>query len=60
MVEAGYEMLLDAFHIDFSRSSPKELRLIVTAVYRAMEKERRRASNSAPPGEDQVAVAGFV
>jgi hypothetical protein len=60
MVEAGYAMLLDAFNLDFSRSSPEELRLIVTEVYRAMEKERRRASNRAPAGEDQVGAAGFV
>ena len=60
MVEAGYAMLLDAFNLDFSRSSPEELRLIVTAIYRAMEEERRRASQSAPPDEDQADAAGFV
>jgi len=60
MVEAGYAMLLDAFNLDFSRSSPEELRLIVTAIYRAMEEERRRASKSAPPDEDQAGAAGFV
>jgi len=61
MVEAGYTMLLDAFNLDFSRSSPEELRRIVAAVYQAMEEQRRAASarrrdlgpSSTPPGVDR-------
>ena len=60
MVEVGYAMLLDAFNLDFSRSSPEELRLIVTAIYRAMEEERRWASKRAPSGENQAGAGGFV
>jgi hypothetical protein len=57
MVEVGYAILLDAFNLDFSRSSPDELRLIVTAIYQAMEQERRRAFTEPAPGADWI---GFV
>jgi hypothetical protein len=60
IAEAGYAMLRDAFNLNFSRSSPEELRLIVTAIYRAMEEERRRASKRAPTGEDQAGAAVFI
>jgi hypothetical protein len=65
MIERGYAMLLDAFNLDFSRSSQEELRWIVTAIYQAMEQERRAASarrrelgpSSIPLGGDPVAGA---
>ena len=60
MVEVGYAMLLDAFNLDFSRSSQEELRLIVTVIYQAMEQKRRQGSTGTPPCEDRVAAVGFV
>jgi len=41
MVEVGYAMLLDAFNLDFHRSSPEEVRSIVTAIYQATERQRQ-------------------
>jgi len=46
MIEVGYTMLLDAFNLDFHRSSPEEVRRIVAAVYQAMERERRAARHN--------------
>ena len=68
MIEAGYEMLVDAFNLDFSRSSPEELRTIVTAIYLAMDEARRVAStrqrelgpSSTPPIGGAISGVGFV
>jgi hypothetical protein len=68
MIEAGYKMLLDAFNLDFSCSSPEELRTIVRAIYLAMDEARRVAStrqrelgpSSTPPSEGVIAGVGFV